>query len=34
VSGRSLEFQKNPAFKCIHPDDVVILSGYHLVFDK
>jgi len=33
-SGRYSEFEKNPAFKCIHPDDVAILSGRHLVFDK
>jgi len=33
-SGRSSEFEKNPAFKCICPDDVVIPSGCHSVFDK
>jgi len=33
-SGRSSEFEKNPAFKCISPDVVVIPSGYHLVLDK
>jgi hypothetical protein len=28
------EFEKNPAFKCILPDDVTIPSGRHSVFDK
>jgi hypothetical protein len=33
-SGRYSEFEKNPAFKCIRPDDVAIPSGRHSVFDK
>jgi len=33
-SGRSLELEKNPAFKRIHLDDVAIPSGCHIVFDK
>jgi hypothetical protein len=33
-SGRSSEFEKIPVFQCIRPDDVVILSGRHSVFDK
>jgi hypothetical protein len=33
-SGRSSEFEKNPVFKCIHPDDVVIPFECHSVFDK
>jgi hypothetical protein len=33
-SGRYSEFEKNPAFKCILPDDVTILSGRHSMFDK
>jgi len=33
-SGHSSEFEKNPAFKCIRPDDVVIPYGCHSVFDK
>jgi hypothetical protein len=33
-SSRSSEFQKNPAFKCICPDDVGILSGHLSVFHK
>jgi len=32
--GRSLEFEKNPTLKCIRPDDMVIPSGCHSVFDK
>jgi hypothetical protein len=32
--GRSLEFEKIPVFQCIRPDDVVIPSGRHSVFDK
>jgi len=31
---RYLEFKKNSAFKCIHPDDVTIPFGCHLVLDK
>jgi len=31
---RSSEFEKNPAFKCIRLDVVVISSGCHSVFDK
>jgi len=34
LSGRYLEFKKNPAFKCICPEDVAIPSGCHSVFDK
>jgi hypothetical protein len=34
ASGRSLEFQKNPAFKCIRLDDVAIPFGCPSVFDK
>jgi hypothetical protein len=33
-SERSSEFEKNLAFKCIRPDDVVIPSGRHSMFDK
>jgi hypothetical protein len=33
-SGRSLEFEKTPVFQHIRPDDVVIPSGHHSVFDK
>jgi hypothetical protein len=33
-SGRSSEFEKIPVFHCIHPDDVVIPSRCHSVFDK
>jgi hypothetical protein len=33
-SRRSLEFEKIPVFQCIRPDDVVIPSGRHSVFDK
>jgi hypothetical protein len=33
-SERYSEFKKNPAFKCIRPDDVAIPSGHHSVFDK
>lgn len=33
-SGCSSEFEKNPAFKCIPPDDMAIPSGRHAVFDK
>jgi len=33
-SGYYSEFEKNPAFKCIHLDDVAIPSGRHSVFDK
>jgi hypothetical protein len=33
-SGRYSKFEKNPAFKCIRPDDVVIPSERHSVFDK
>jgi hypothetical protein len=33
-SRRYSKFEKNPAFKCIRPDDMVILSGSHSVFDK
>jgi hypothetical protein len=33
-SGSSSEFEKNPTFKCICPDDVAIPSGRHSVFDK
>jgi hypothetical protein len=33
-SGRSSEFEKIPVFQRIRPDDVVILSGRHSVFDK
>jgi hypothetical protein len=33
-SERSSEFEKIPVFQCIRPDDVVILSGRHSVFDK
>jgi len=33
-SSRFSKFEKNPAFKCIRPDDVVILSRRHSVFDK
>jgi hypothetical protein len=33
-SGRYSEFEKNPALKCICPDDVAISSGRHSVFDK
>jgi hypothetical protein len=33
-SSRSSKFKKNPVFKCIHLDDVVIPSGRHSVFDK
>jgi hypothetical protein len=34
LSGRSSEFEKIPVFQCIRPDDVVISSGRHSVFDK
>jgi hypothetical protein len=30
----SSEFEKNPGFKCIRLDDVVIPFGYHSVLDK
>jgi hypothetical protein len=33
-SERSLEFEKIQVFQCIRPDDVVIPSGRHSVFDK
>jgi hypothetical protein len=33
-SGRSSEFEKIPVFQGIRPDDVVIPSGSHSVFDK
>jgi hypothetical protein len=33
-SGRSSEFEKIPVFQLICPDDVVIPSGRHSVFDK
>jgi len=33
-SRRSLEFEKIPVFQHIRPDDVVIPSGRHSVFDK
>jgi hypothetical protein len=33
-SGRSSKFEKIPVFQCIRPDDVVIPSGRHSVFDK
>jgi hypothetical protein len=33
-SGRSSEFEKIPVFQCIRPDDVVILSRHHSMFDK
>jgi hypothetical protein len=33
-SERSSEFEKNPAFKCIRPDDVLIPSGRLSMFDK
>jgi hypothetical protein len=33
-SRRSSEFKKIPVFQCIRPDDVVIPSGRHSVFDK
>jgi hypothetical protein len=33
-SERSSEFEKIPVFQRILPDDVVILSGRHSVFDK
>jgi hypothetical protein len=33
-SGRSSEFEKIPVFQRIRPDDVVISSGRHSVFDK
>jgi hypothetical protein len=33
-SGRSSEFEKIPVFQCKRPDDVVIPSGRHSVFDK
>jgi len=34
LSGSSLEFEKNPAFKCICPDDVVIRSECYSMLDK
>jgi hypothetical protein len=34
LSGTYSEFEKNPAFKSIRPEDAAILSGRHLVFDK
>jgi hypothetical protein len=34
TSGHSSEFEKNPAFNCIRLDNVAILSGRQLVFDK
>jgi len=34
LSRRSSEFEKIPVFQCIHPNDVVIPSGRHSVFDK
>jgi hypothetical protein len=33
-SGRSSEFEKIPVFQRIRPNDVVIPSGRHSVFDK
>jgi hypothetical protein len=33
-SGRSSEFEKILVFQHIRPDDLVILSGRHSVFDK
>jgi hypothetical protein len=33
-AGRSLEFEKISVFQSIRPDDVVIPSGCHSVFDK
>jgi len=33
-SGRSSEFEKIPVFQHIRPDDVVISSGRHSMFDK
>jgi hypothetical protein len=33
-SGSSSEFEKIPVFQCIRPDDVVIPSGRHSVFDN
>jgi hypothetical protein len=33
-SGRSSEFEKTPVFQRIRPDDMVIPSGRHSVFDK
>jgi hypothetical protein len=34
MSERSSKFQKNPAFKCIRPDDVAIPSERQSVFNK
>jgi hypothetical protein len=34
LPGRSSEFEKMAVFQCIRPDDVVIPSGCHSVFDK
>jgi len=33
-SRRYSKFEKNPAFKCIRPDDMAIPSGRHSVFAK
>jgi hypothetical protein len=34
LSGRSSEFEKNPTFKCIRPDDMAIPSRRYSVFNK
>jgi len=34
TSERPSEFEKNPAFKCIRPDDVAIPSGRQSMFNK